>query len=49
MVGRRETCVDLIGVSALVELKNAGFALGQITFKVASNKAVKHKKIYFDD
>nr|GEZ29478.1 putative reverse transcriptase domain-containing protein [Tanacetum cinerariifolium] len=43
-VGGKHACVDLTGVSPLVELNSQGFIMSQATLKAASCKVTKHKK-----
>ncbi|MCI09972.1 auxilin-like protein, partial [Trifolium medium] len=49
-VGGNHACVDLIGVSPLVGLRDETFTVGlQVALKVASSKAVKHEKACSDN
>ncbi|GJU57824.1 hypothetical protein Tco_1235590 [Tanacetum coccineum] len=43
-VGGKHACVDLTGVSPLVELSSRGFIAGQAALKAASCKVTKHNK-----
>ncbi|GKA02676.1 hypothetical protein Tco_0675457 [Tanacetum coccineum] len=43
-VGGKHACVDLTGVSPLVELSSKGFIAGQAALKAASCKMTKHDK-----
>ncbi|KAL8234283.1 hypothetical protein R6Q59_020383 [Mikania micrantha] len=42
--GGKHSCVDLIGVSSLVGLKDTGFVAGQAALKAESGKVAKHEK-----
>ncbi|KAJ0789635.1 putative exostosin [Helianthus annuus] len=42
--GGKHACVDLTGVSPLVELKDKGFVVGQAVLKAEASKVAKHEK-----
>ncbi|XP_035834198.1 uncharacterized protein LOC118482693 [Helianthus annuus] len=42
--GRKHACVDLTGVSPLVELRDHGFVAGQAITKAEAGKVAKHEK-----
>jgi len=48
-VGRKHACVDLTGVSPLVELGVRPFTVGHAALKAASSKVAKHEKACFDN
>ncbi|KAL4566873.1 hypothetical protein LXL04_030999 [Taraxacum kok-saghyz] len=41
---RKHACVDLTGVSPLVDLRSEDFTIGQAALKAASCKVMKHEK-----
>ncbi|MCI29381.1 auxilin-like protein, partial [Trifolium medium] len=43
-VGEKHACVDLTGVSPLVELTTGDFTVGQAALKSASSKVAKHER-----
>ncbi|WJX88063.1 hypothetical protein P8452_70185 [Trifolium repens] len=48
-VGGRHACVDLTGVSPLVDLRAGTFTVGQAALKAASSKVARHEKACFDN
>ncbi|KAL8225180.1 hypothetical protein R6Q57_017737 [Mikania cordata] len=40
----KHTCVDVTGVSSLIELTDMGFVAGQAALKAESGKVAKHEK-----
>jgi hypothetical protein len=45
----KHACVDLTGVSSLVELRIEAFNVEQTTFKTALSKVGKHEKTCYDN
>nr|GEV82221.1 putative reverse transcriptase domain-containing protein [Tanacetum cinerariifolium] len=48
-VGGKHACMDLTGVSPLVELSSRGFTAGQAYLKAASGKVTKHEKVCIEN